>query len=179
MDSDGFRAVGRRRIGKAAFLALERLHLRGPSGNAVTRVVVRHPGAVALVPVLDDEVLLIRQYRSAVDRALLELPAGKLDVPGEHPEETARRELQEEMGYEAGNLELLASFFTTPGFSDEHMAIYLATDLTEAPAAPHGAEEEVATRVRIPVSEIGPLMRSGAIEDAKTLIGLALFLART
>ncbi len=179
MASDGFAAVGRRRVGAAAFLTLDRLHLRGPDGRGVTRVVVRHPGAVALVPLLDDDVLLISQYRSALGRTLLELPAGKLDVAGEPPEETARRELQEEMGYDPRDLELLASIYTTPGFSDEHMLIYLATGLTEVPASPHGAEEEVAKRVRLPVSQIRPMLDSGGIEDAKTLIGLSLFLARS
>ncbi len=178
MASDGFATVGRRRVGAAAFLTLDRIHLRGPDGRGVTRVVVRHPGAVAVVPVLDDDVLLISQYRSAVGKTLVELPAGKLDVAGEPPEVTARRELQEEMGYDPRDLELLASFYTTPGFSDEHMLIYLATGLTEVPASPHGAEEEAATRVRLPISEIRPLLEGGGVEDAKTLIGLSLLLAR-
>lgn len=175
MGRDGFRVIGRRHIASAAFLDVERLYLAGPNGEGLERVVVRHPGAVALVPVRGDEVLLIRQYRAAVDRWLLEVPAGKLDVPGEAPEITAQRELREEMGYKADHLELLTSFFSTPGFSDERMYVYVATGLVEVPAAPHGVEEESAEQVSVPVAELLTLLTSGAVEDAKTLVALSLF----
>ena len=178
MGVDEFRSVGRRTIASASFLDLERIHLTTPQGAGVVRVVVRHPGAVAVVAIVEDELLLIRQYRSAVDRALLEIPAGKLDVPGEPPEVTAHRELQEEMGYRAGSLEPLATFFTAPGFSDEVMHVFVATALEEAAAEPHGAEEEVAETVRVPLAGVPPLLLSGEIEDAKTLAALGLFLAR-
>ena len=175
MGRDGFRVIGRRHIASAAFLDVERLHLAGPNGEGLDRVVIRHPGAVALVPVRGDEVLLIRQYRAAVDRWLLEVPAGKLDVPGEAPELTAHRELREEMGYRAEHLELLTTFFSTPGFSDERMYVYVATGLVAVPAEPHGAEEESAEQVAVPVAELLPLLTSGAVEDAKTVAALSLF----
>jgi len=154
-----------------------RRHLVGPRGAAVVRVVVRHPGAVAIVPLLGDELLLIRQYRAAVDRALLEIPAGKLDVEGEAPELTARRELEEEIGYRAGALHPLATFFTTPGFSNERMHLFVATDLEAVGATPHGAEEEVADVVRVAIDDVADLVRSGEVEDAKTLVALSLYLS--
>ncbi len=174
MDGHGFRSVGRRRIARSSFLALETIHLHAPDGAGVSRVVVRHPGAVAAVPVVDDHVVLIRQYRSAIDDALLEIPAGKLDVPDEPLEESVQRELQEEIGYTARSLRHLVSIFTTPGFSDEVIHIYLATDLQPVPSAPHGAEEAAAEIVHVPVAEIPALVRSGRVQDAKTQIGLSL-----
>ena len=93
-----------------------------PDGDTFERDVVHHPGAVSVVPVVDEgtAVLLVRQYRAAVDRDLLEIPAGKRDVAGEPPELTARRELEEEVGMRAGRLEQLAEFYNSPGFCDEH-----------------------------------------------------------
>lgn len=158
-------------IGEYGFLRLERLTIRTPTGTA-TRTAVRHPGAVAVVAVRGDDVLLIRQYRAPVDKLLLELPAGKLDVAGEPPGETAARELEEEIGYRPRSLERVGEFFTTPGFSDERMILYLATDLEEGEITPHGPEEEHADVVAVPVDEIGHLLDSGAVEDGKTIVGL-------
>lgn len=138
----------------------------------MTRTAVRHPGAVAVIAIHEDEVLLIRQYRAAVDRLMLELPAGKLDVDGEPAEQTAARELQEEIGHRPGRLEHVGAFFTTPGFSDERMLLYVATDLEAAESAPHGPEEEHADVVRVPVGEVAELLDSGAVEDAKSIVGL-------
>ncbi len=107
-----------------------------------------------------------------MDKLLLELPAGKLDVDGEPPEETAARELEEEIGYRPGRLELIGEFFTTPGFSDERMILYLATELEEGEITPHGPEEEHADLVAVAVAEVGDLLDSGAIEDGKTIVGL-------
>ena len=88
------------------------------------RTVIRHPGAVAVVAVDGSDVVLIRQYRSPTDSMLLEIPAGKLDLPGEDLIEAARRELEEEVGLAATSMELLASFWTTPGFSNERLWVY-------------------------------------------------------
>lgn len=160
-----------RHIGQYGFLRLERLTVRTPTGTA-TRTAVRHPGAVAVIAVHHDEVLLIRQYRAPVDKLLLELPAGKLDVDGEPPDETAARELEEEIGYRPGRLERVGEFFTTPGFSDERMILYLATELEEGRITPHGPEEEHADVVTVAVAEVGDLLDSGGIEDGKTIVGL-------
>lgn len=173
---DGFRSVGRRRIASASFLDLERIHLATPDGGRVERVVVTHPGAVAVLPIIDDDILFIRQYRSAIDRAVLEIPAGKLDVPGEPPETTAHRELAEEMGFRAATMRPLVTFYTTPGFCDEVMYIFVAEGLTEVAAAPHGAEEEVAEVVRTPIDDVRTMLGAGKLEDAKTIIAVGLFL---
>ncbi|MDH7479581.1 MAG: NUDIX hydrolase, partial [Syntrophomonadaceae bacterium] len=119
--------------GKMVSLRVDRVKL--PSGQTATREVVEHPGAVALIAVNQQgEMVLVKQYRQPVGKVLLEIPAGKLQ-PGEDPVECARRELLEETGYAAGGLELLTAYYTTPGFSDEKMYLFLATELAEGKAA--------------------------------------------
>ena len=177
MPDEAFRIADARTVGEHGFLRLEEMTVETPTGS-VTRIAVRHPGAVAIVAIDDDNVLLIRQYRAPVDRRLLELPAGKLDVAGEPIAQTAARELEEEIGYRPGNLEHVADFFTAPGFTDEHMSLFLASDLERVPAAPHGPEEEAAEVVSVPIGEVPALLTSGAIEDAKTIIGLQWLLLR-
>jgi ADP-ribose pyrophosphatase len=141
-------------------------------GRRVVRETVRHPGSVVVVPVLDaDHVLLIRQYRRAVERYLLELPAGTL-APGEDPRRCAPRELREETGWSARRWHRLGTFFPAPGFLDERMTIYLATDLRPGVAAPE--PDEVIEPVRLSWRAAEAKIRSGAICDAKTIIGLLL-----
>ncbi len=175
---EGFDVVGIRHVARSSFLNAERLHMISPTGVVMERSVVRHPGAVAVVPVDGEEVVLIRQYRAPTDSLMLEIPAGKLDQPGEDLIPAAARELEEEVGFRAGSIESLASFWTTPGFSDERMWLYLATDLTAVPPRPHGAEEEVAEIVRLPVADIAQMLADDVFDDAKTIIGLAALLAR-
>ena len=176
--SAGFHLIGVRHVANSSFLQAERLHLISPTGIAMERTVIRHPGAVAVVPVEGSEVVLIRQYRSPTDSMLLEIPAGKLDLPGEDLIGAARRELEEEVGLVAGSLELLVSFWTTPGFSNERIWVYLATDVTAVTARPHGAEEEVAEIVRLPIDAIAGMLAADEFDDAKTIIGLTAMLAR-
>ncbi len=174
-----FRIVGYRRVAETGFLTLDRLHVAGPGGHGVRRETVRHPGAVAVVPVVGDDVVLIRQYRAPVDAAVLEIPAGKLDRgDAESVEECAHRELAEEVGLAAGNLEQLASFYTGPGFTDERITVFLATGCTPVPFEPDGPEEEQAEIVRVPLNELAALVDSGAVTDAKSLVGLLAFLRR-
>jgi ADP-ribose pyrophosphatase len=109
---------------------------------------------------------------------LLEIPAGKLDMPGEDLVEAARRELEEEVGLSAASMDLLASFWTTPGFSNERLWVFLATDVSPVEARPHGAEEEVAEIVRVPVADIAGRLAADEFDDAKTIIGLAALVAR-
>lgn len=155
-----------------SFLEVFRRHYLAPGGRAVRRDVIRHPGAVAVVPVIGDEVVLISQQRVAVERDLLEIPAGKRDIPGEDPEITAIRECIEEVGYRPNRLTLLQGFFTAPGFTDEFIWLYLAEELEPEELRPHGIEEERAEVVRIPIAEALRKMRQGDILDAKTVIGL-------
>jgi ADP-ribose pyrophosphatase len=128
------------------------------------------------VPLVEEstKVLLVRQFRAAVGSELLELPAGKRDVAGESPEETARRELEEEIGLRPGRLERLAHFYNSPGFSDEHSIVYMATELTPGRLDRQGVEERQMTVVTVALAEVPGLIASGAICDAKTIIGLCL-----
>ena len=143
-------------------------------GTLVPREMVAHHGGVAVVPVLDDKVILIRQYRIVVGKTLLELPAGRLEGD-EPPEARARAELEEETGYQAGRLELAHSYFSSAGFTDERMYIYLAFDLV-ATARRLEFDERIEV-VAVPIDKIEGLLASGAIEDAKTIIGLQALLA--
>ena len=166
----GFNIVASRLLCETPFLKLLERELETPSGDISKRTVVEIGGAVAVVPIDGDQVVLIRQYRAPLDRALLELPAGKLDIPGEDPEAAARRELAEEAGLRAGRMERVAQFHTSPGFLDEHMTIFVATELTPVPVNPIGPEEIAAEIVRIPISDLADQLRE--IEDGKTLVGL-------
>ena len=175
---DEFRMIGARTIAEEAFLRLDRATVATPNGETVTRVVVSHPGAVAVVPILDDDVFLFEQHRTPLGRNLLEIPAGKLDVPGEDRKEAARRELEEEIGFVPGLLEHLTDLITTPGFCDEVITIYRATGLERVASRPVGVEEEYATIVRMPITEAVDRVRAGEITDAKTVVGLLLSVGR-
>ena len=120
--------------------------------------------------------VLVRQYRKAVEGTLLEVPAGSVDM-GEGPEDCARRELLEETGYTAGRVELLASFYTTPGFCTERMHAFLATDLTPGEAQPE-FDEDIQV-ITVPLNEAMGMIQSGEIKDAKSIASLLLVLERT
>jgi len=143
-----------------------------PEGQPITRDIVRHPGAVSIVPVDGDHVVLVRQYRAAAGREILEIPAGKLDIDGEPPEVAAVRELEEEVGLTTAHLVHLSSFYNSVGFSDEFSHVYLATELTPVPTDRQGPEEAHMTIERLPVADLATAIADGRIEDAKTVIGL-------
>jgi ADP-ribose pyrophosphatase len=144
-----------------------------PGGQMRKRSVVRHPGAVAVIPLVDDDhVCLIANYRVSVERLLLEIPAGTLEA-NEPPLETARRELAEETGYLAQSLEPLAWFYLSPGILDEKMEIFVARGLT--PGEPHReAGEEIENRVTT-WSEAIAMTLDGRITDAKTIAALLIY----
>jgi ADP-ribose pyrophosphatase len=172
-----FRVVDRSTLATGGFLELAALKVEGPDGSVHDRFVVRHPGAVVVVPVEDDaeHVLLVRQYRVAVDAELLEVPAGKRDVEGEAPETTARRELEEEVGRRARRLEPLAEFYNTPGFCDEYTYLYCALGLEPLAARSAQTAEEHAMAVeRVALADVEHLIAAREIVDAKTIIGLLL-----
>jgi ADP-ribose pyrophosphatase len=146
--------------------------VRLPGGRVVTREVAEHSDSVCIVPIDDQgEVLLVRQYRTPVKGALLELPAGGVEA-GEVSEETVQRELQEETGYRAGTLRHLSSFWMTPGWCDEYMHTYLATDLTESRLA--GDDDENIVVERVSLDRALELIGSGEIRDVKSIAGLLL-----
>ena len=136
------------------------------------REVVHHPGSAVIIPAFPDGTVgLVRQYRHPAVRYLLEAPAGTLNR-GERPEEGAARELEEELGFVAGRLEKLSEFFVSPGFCEEKMWLYLATEMT--PTTQRLEDDELIDVVRLPLRQALEMITDGEIEDAKTIIGLML-----
>jgi 8-oxo-dGTP pyrophosphatase MutT (NUDIX family) len=144
---------------------------RYADGTEVLRDKVWHPGAVAILPVDSTHVWLTRQPREVILQPdSLEIPAGKRDVPGEPPLDTAKRELAEEIGKRAANWREILDFFPTSGFADEHIHLYLATGLSQAPAVPHAQEDERIEVVPWPLAQLDAAI--AATRDAKSLIAL-------
>jgi ADP-ribose pyrophosphatase len=162
--------------GKIVTLNIETVTL--PNGVAVDLEVVRHPGAAAIVPMKDDRtVVLVRQYRHAAGGYIYEIPAGKLN-PGEAPRDGAERELEEEIGYRASQLEPIVSFFSGPGFTDEVLHLFKATGLVKGIQAL--GHDEVLEVVEVPLEKAIAQVQDGTIRDAKTIIGIqAVYLATT
>ncbi|MDY6793799.1 MAG: NUDIX hydrolase [Actinomycetota bacterium] len=172
MSGSGRELIDRKTVfeGKVVRLYLDRIIL--PNGKEAEREVVRHGGAVAMVAIDEWEtVYLVRQYRHPTARELLEIPAGKLDR-GEDPLECGRRELMEETGLSAGEWLKLSVFYTSPGFSDEVLHLYLVRELEEGVAAPE--EDEFLQIVTMPLEEALTMVARGEIEDSKTIAGLTL-----
>ncbi len=144
-------------------------------GRVISRTVVSHRGAVVIVPVTaDGRAILIRQYRVAAAEWVTELPAGKRDVDGEPPDQTATRELAEECGLAAGKLVRLCHFLNSPGFTDERTEVFLALGLQSVPRAPQSPEEEAAEIVAVRLDRLLELVTSGALIDGKSIIGLSV-----
>ncbi len=155
--------------GRIVNLNLETVTL--PNGATVELEIIHHPGAAAVVPMKDERtVILIRQYRHAAGGYIYEIPAGKLLHPGEDPRECAQRELEEEIGYKAGVLDHVISAFTTPGFTDEVIHIYRATQLQ--PGKQNLGHDEVLAVAEFPLEKTIAMIREGVIQDAKTIVGL-------
>jgi len=174
----GFTRTGEEVLHVGHVITLARATFEGPAGEVMERDVVHHPGAVAVVALDGDDVVLVRQYRPVLERQMLELPAGKLDVPGEDRPTAARRELVEEAGYDAPDLVELGTFHNSIGFCDEHTTIYLATRLVGATPVAVSVEEEYLTVERVPLDDVEGLIDDGTITDAKTVIGLLWTLRR-
>jgi ADP-ribose pyrophosphatase len=144
-----------------------------PSGRTVIREKVMHPGSVGILPVLEDgRLVLIRQFRYVVGSSLLEIPAGTVEK-GESPEECAARELQEETGYRAGKLTLLSAFYLAPGYSNEFMWLFKATELEAGEMRPM-PDESIEVR-RLSPEEALQMIRSGEIRDVKTICAILLY----
>ena len=146
-----------------------------PSGNKGIREIAHHPGGAVTVPILDDgRVLLVRQLRYPFGKHIFELPAGKLG-PEEDPQVAAARELEEETGYSAGSFEHLSSIYTTPGFCDEELHIFLATGLHQSPHGHRREEGEFSMTIQpMLLQEAITMIEAGEIKDAKAIIGLLL-----
>jgi ADP-ribose pyrophosphatase len=156
--------------GKIFDVLVEKVTL--PNGAIKKREVVRHPGAAAMVPLLDDgNVILVKQYRHAVGGYIWEIPAGTLE-PDEDAMTCAQRELIEEIGYEAGQLEKITEILPAPGYTDERIQIFLATGLSSAQQRLE--DDEVLDVESVPLENAVEMIRSGGIQDAKSIVGLLL-----
>lgn len=151
---------------------VECLEVKLPNGHVSRRDVIRHHGAVAIVALTESgKIALVRQYRTALDRVTVEIPAGKLE-PGEDPLEAAKRELREETGFEAGKIAFLTNIAPSPGYTDEIIRVFLATHLTFVGADPD--DDEFLNVDLVDVNELIDAVLDGKIEDAKTVVGALL-----
>ena len=172
-----FRVVGSTTRVESGFLRLDEVEIEGADGERFSRSVVRHPGAVMIVPVDDDRehVFLVRQYRASIDADVLEVPAGKRDVDGEAPETTACRELAEEIGRHPDRLVKLCEAFMSPGFTDEYAHMYCGLDLRVVEHAEVATHEEGAMTVeRIGLADVERLIATRDLVDAKSIVSLLL-----
>jgi 8-oxo-dGDP phosphatase len=170
-----FRVVGEETLFQGHVFSVAHATVSTHDGTRFERDIVRHPGAVAVVAVTDaGSLVLVEQYRAPVDRWILEIPAGTRDVEGEPAEETARRELAEEAGYQADRMDLLVEILNTPGFCDESTCLYLATGLSAVPPDRHGLEEQQISVVEVDLERFDAMVDDGSITDAQTILGVGL-----
>ncbi|WP_071460037.1 NUDIX hydrolase [Bacillus massilinigeriensis] len=156
--------------GKVVSLQVDEVEL--PNGKTSKREIIKHPGAVAVIALTEDKkIIMVEQFRKALEKHIIEIPAGKLER-GEKPEVCAQRELEEETGYVCSSMEWLMSFYTSPGFADELIHLYLAKGLTlkENPAA--ADEDEFVRLMEVTIEEAKGLMAQQRIHDAKTVLAL-------
>jgi ADP-ribose pyrophosphatase len=147
-----------------------------PNGRITTRDIVEHPGSVGIIPITGEgEILLVEQYRYAVGRTLMEIPAGTLEE-SETMEECVYRELKEETGYEASVIEKIVSCYTTPGYSSEKIQIYLAKNLEKGESSPE--EDEIIRVVKLNMDKVIEMIGNKEIDDAKTILGLLGYLTK-
>lgn len=174
-----FRRVSEVEVFGGWIFTVAQAELVDPDGRSFERFIVHHPGAVTIVPVdAERRVTLVRQYRAAVDRLVLEVPAGTCDVSHEAREVAARRELAEEAGLLADKMELLIETFNSPGISDQRTTIFLATGLSPCPPKPVGIEEGFMTIETIALDDVEALVADGTLVDETTVLGLFLARAR-
>ena len=168
------RTIESRRVFEGRVFSVARDRVRLPHGREATLDVVRHAASAVLLPMVDDQhVVLIRQYRYPVDRVLWELPAGTLD-PGESPEAAAARECHEEIGLVPSRVERIGAFFPTPGYCDEEMFFFRLSGLHQPATQAHQDPDEHIEPRTFPLDEARAMVRRGEILDMKTVVGLAL-----
>jgi ADP-ribose pyrophosphatase len=175
----GFRPLGEHVVHEGSVWDVVLADFEAPTGETFQRDIVRSPGAVAVVPVVFDaegnaSVVLVTQYRPPLDEVIAEIPAGMRDVDGEAPAEVARRELREEAGLEAGELELLAEILPSPGMTDSVTSVFMATACTPAETDRQGPEEAAMEVLLQPLDEALSMIERGRIRDAKTVVGLLI-----
>lgn len=176
--SSGFRITERTVVATGAHLAFERVEIESPDGAAATRYMMTHPGAVAFLVLDGDDAVFVRQYRSAVDSDVLEVPAGGIDPTDEDLEMAVRRECVEEVGLNPSLVVPVGHIFTSGGITNEVIHLFVASDCAPAPTAPDGIEEQHATIVRVPKLDLAGLIESGELVDAKSIAVVARYLLR-
>ncbi|MCI9025668.1 MAG: NUDIX hydrolase [Dorea sp.] len=175
--SDEVKRVGRELVYQGTILEVYKDHMEFSNGNTAKWDFIRHDGAAAVVPVMEDgRILMVSQYRNALERMTLEIPAGKLDQPGEPGIECARRELEEETGYRSEELEWLLSLRTTVAFCNEKIEIFVARNLL--PSCQHLDEDEFVDVKAYTLEELKEMIFSGKIEDSKTIAAILAYESR-
>lgn len=165
--------ISSKKIFEGKILDLEVTEVKLPNKKTASREIVRHNGAVAIIAVHKDNIILVKQFRKAVDQELLEIPAGKLEKD-ELPVQCAERELEEETGYRSKKISKLGWFFSSPGFSDEVIHLFLAEDLIKT--STNYDEDEFIDIIEIPLSKVNNKILDGEIIDSKTIIGILMYL---
>lgn len=173
-----FRPLGAKTVASGKIVSFEDVRLQTPDGRVVARDVIRHPGGVAVLPIDGDQVWFVDQYRVALDRRILEIPAGKMDQPGESIEALAARELEEETGFRPATLIPLGHMLPSPGYTDEVIHLFAADGIVATSARPLGAEEDDANLVRLGLEDALDRAVDGRLEDAKTRIALLAWMRR-
>ena len=176
-DEFGFRRLGEREVHQGHIWRTVVAEFEAPDGERFERDIIRSPGAVAIVPLVFDvegspSVVVVEQYRPPYERVLVEIPAGMRDVPGEPPEQTARRELAEEAGLAADEIVHLVDIYPSPGLTDSITSIFLATGCSSVARELHGPEEQHMTVRQIPLVDALAMIDRGDILDAKSVAGL-------
>lgn len=175
--SDEIRRVGRELVYQGTILEVYKDHMEFANGNTAEWDFIHHDGAAAVVPVMDDgRILMVSQYRNALERETLEIPAGKLDRPDEPGIDCARRELEEETGYRSENLERLLSLRTTVAFCNERIEIFVARDLISSHQ--HLDEDEFVDVKPYALKDLKEMIFSGRIEDSKTIAAILAYESR-
>ncbi|MEW9111043.1 NUDIX domain-containing protein [Cytobacillus gottheilii] len=155
-------------IFKGRIISLQVDDVELPNGKHAKRELIKHPGAVAVLAVTDEQkIIMVEQYRKALEKTIVEIPAGKLEQ-GEDPQECAKRELEEETGYEAAEWSLLTSFYTSPGFADEIVHLYIAKGLSQKENSAELDEDEFVNLMELTLAEAEQLVDEQRIYDAKT-----------
>ncbi|MFC5988038.1 NUDIX hydrolase [Marinicrinis lubricantis] len=157
------------RIYEGKVISLQKDKVTLPDGNTAFREVVKHPGAVAVLAIWQNQMVVVEQYRKALERSLIEIPAGKLD-PGEQPMDAAMRELKEETGFECKELRPICSFYTSPGFADEIIHLFLAEQLTQGESRLD--EDEFLNKQFLTLEQAKAYVAEGKIRDAKTITAI-------
>ena len=176
-DDQGFRHLGDTEVHRGHVWNVVVADFAAPDGSTFRRDIVRSPGSVGVVPIVFDaegfpSVVLVRQYRPPYERAVTEIPAGMRDVPGEPAEDTGRRELIEEVGLRAGEMEHLLDILPSPGMTDSVCSLFLATGCESVEHAPEGPEEQAMETLHLPFDDALTMIDTGEITDAKTVCGL-------